>query len=68
MPHIISHSYHNSAHPLFARGASGKKKGKVHEHSSEKEQADHKQNVPRSYESIKEAAGGKEQVKLSKKK
>lgn len=61
MPHIIAHSYHNSAHPLF------KKKGKANEHHPEKEKEE-KEKVPRSYESIKEAAGAREQVQLTKKK
>jgi hypothetical protein len=62
MPHIISHSYNNSAHPLFPKGARGKTSG-MRETSTEKT----KDKVPRSYESIKEAAGAKEQVQLPKK-
>ena len=64
MPHIIAHSYHNNAHPLF------KKKGKVRENSPTptSNEINTKEKVPRTYESIKEAAGAKEQVHLTKKK
>jgi hypothetical protein len=65
MPHIISHSYRDSAHPLFAtkgrgpRDSFGSKKNKDMV-DTDKDEA----KVPRSYDSIKEAAGAKEQVKL----
>jgi hypothetical protein len=58
MPHIISRSYCDTAHPLF------KKKGTVRYNSPEKDKDD-KKNVPRSYDSVKEAAGAREPVQLT---
>jgi len=68
MPHIIAHSYNNSSHPLFKKKGMVRTDGRPGEENSPRRDQDDKQKVPRSYESIKEAAGAKEQVQLGKNK
>lgn len=66
MPHIISRSHCDTAHPLFSRSRPEvKKKGTARVNSPEKDKDDRK-NIPRSYESVKEAASARETVQLPK--
>jgi len=64
MPHIISRNYTDAAHPLFKKKSPS---GALRRNSPERDKDD-KKSIPRSYDSVKEAAGARETVQLTSKK